>query len=165
MHIFIQLEDGSELIVNSDRIVLSKKVQTRNRREELEEEMYEVNDAEELQDIMDELEEDDEDEDDDDDDDSSIDSFTEESPRRGRTNRTNRDNRTPRVPEVRVTYRVYYEDANKCLNITETEYNRVKGILQVLNGDLLKQIEGQVADMKVKEEFKKQSNALFRMEV
>ena len=49
--------------------------------------------------------------------------------------------------------------------ISSEEYERVKKILQCLNGDILKSLIGQVEDIKVREGLSKVTSALFRLDV
>lgn len=63
-------------------------------------------------------------------------------------------------------YLVYFiGDINHGWNLSKEEYNRIKGVLKLLNGDLLKEIELKIIDENIKKEFHEVANALLRMEV
>lgn len=172
MHIVIQGIYGNEVIVSSDRIVLEKRIRsyvdgdTRPERERqgmianiflsnadtrdnlITTPENELEDApkEEIDNMAEEL----------------FPSFEQPDLIQGMPQDDNQDANQGRPPVFK--YSVLYNN-DEMVEIEEGEYNRIKGILKSLNGELLKELEDSVLNDELKKEFKKANSALFRMEV
>ena len=70
------------------------------------------------------------------------------------------------VPSQPIYY-VYFSGGGGAMTyrISEKEYKRIKEILRVFNGEILKEITDKITNERIQKEFKKCSNSILRLDI